>query len=728
MADINKNINIGVDTSSAEASLSKLSNKLDGVSTGNTKITKSTTELGKAQRVTLQSVLANGGAMGTLSGILGQSAMAFKDATEAVQLTGVSLKGLKGAIIATGIGALVVVIGELVGNWDKWVGLIDGSTKKLKELNEQRRQLGLETERTIQQQEQEIKLLEINGASSRRILQEKYANVTELIASQKIALEQAEKDVNLTNKSAEAIKTRNDEKTKLIGLENQLVTLSAEFDKLGRDKKEEQIAKSLKSREEAQRKADEELKKNIESLKKYGGIIENIELQTKKFADIDLSSSYVQVRNLTDAYFENRKALEEVLRIQKAIKYETDSEVNLRVKIAKENERNILKEIELIKERAERDQEAKQVEINNGIELKGLEASRIDIELKNIDAFLEGIKNKTEAQEDYLAKYQLEIEILRKRNQMDLDNNETQKTTLKDRLANIETTIDYIRLEERTALKYYDIISKKEEERDDFEKMFLRSRTEEDIKGYEERLKVYFDYVDKKRDLDNQITILDSEEQAIRTQNDINIANVGSEALLEAKQRTADAMLAIDESYAQASQTAYSNLYGFINVLQDENLIKSKGIRDALLLLEKGMAIAGVWIEEAKSSAQVKANMLAVPPVIGAAPNPLYGYAQGVGLKSIAMNKVGAGIATATILAQTIASFKSGGSSGGGGGGAAAYNPPAQFNMVGNSGQNQLAKTIGESQNRPVNAYVVSSDVSTALELERNKITNSTFI
>ena len=54
-----------------------------------------------------------------------------------------------------------------------------------------------------------------------------------------------------------------------------------------------------------------------------------------------------------------------------------------------------------------------------------------------------------------------------------------------------------------------------------------------------------------------------------------------------------------------------------------------------------------------------------------------------------------------------------------GGGGAAI--PPA-FNVVGQSGTNQLADAIGGQSQRPSRAYVVSNDVTTSQELERNII------
>lgn len=93
-------------------------------------------------------------------------------------------------------------------------------------------------------------------------------------------------------------------------------------------------------------------------------------------------------------------------------------------------------------------------------------------------------------------------------------------------------------------------------------------------------------------------------------------------------------------------------------------------------------------------------------------------------------------VSTATILAsgmKTVQQIKSvpkpkgvkGGSSSGGGapsgGGVAA---PA-FNIVGGSGQNQLADTIAEASNKPSRSYVVSSDVTTSQELERKTVTDA---
>ena len=60
------------------------------------------------------------------------------------------------------------------------------------------------------------------------------------------------------------------------------------------------------------------------------------------------------------------------------------------------------------------------------------------------------------------------------------------------------------------------------------------------------------------------------------------------------------------------------------------------------------------------------------------------------------------------------------GSSGGGSGGGATMTP--QFNVVGNNGINQLAQL----QQQPVQAYVVSGEVTTAQSLDRNRVQNAT--
>ena len=93
---------------------------------------------------------------------------------------------------------------------------------------------------------------------------------------------------------------------------------------------------------------------------------------------------------------------------------------------------------------------------------------------------------------------------------------------------------------------------------------------------------------------------------------------------------------------------------------------------------------------------------------------------------------IAAGIAIAAGLANVAKigqqKFEGGGSTGGGGGASVPNGgtiPQApSFNVVGNSGINQLAQL----QQQPTKAYIVSGDVTTAQSLDRNRIENATLV
>lgn len=159
---------------------------------------------------------------------------------------------------------------------------------------------------------------------------------------------------------------------------------------------------------------------------------------------------------------------------------------------------------------------------------------------------------------------------------------------------------------------------------------------------------------------------------------------------------------------------------------------KSKGIAKGILILEQSLAIGQVITNASRSIAQATANLAAVPAVIGTVPNPLYPVQAAATAKGIATTKISAGISIANILAQTIGKLSNssglgGGSASGGssGGGGASATP--QFNLVGQSSTNQLTATIASQQNRPVQTYVVGSQVTSQQALDRNAQQNSVF-
>jgi len=107
--------------------------------------------------------------------------------------------------------------------------------------------------------------------------------------------------------------------------------------------------------------------------------------------------------------------------------------------------------------------------------------------------------------------------------------------------------------------------------------------------------------------------------------------------------------------------------------------------------------------------------------------------------KALAQGGIFGGIAAAGIIAAGLANVRTitatsdptppsfaTGSIGGGTGGIQAPSAPPAFNVVGTSGANQLAGAIASQQQQPVKAFVVSNDVTTAQELDRNIVSGAT--
>ena len=145
---------------------------------------------------------------------------------------------------------------------------------------------------------------------------------------------------------------------------------------------------------------------------------------------------------------------------------------------------------------------------------------------------------------------------------------------------------------------------------------------------------------------------------------------------------------------------------------------KSKGVQRAAVVAESAIGIAKMII--ANKTANIAA--LATPQAIatsGAAAAPV-----------IAMNNISTAIGIAGNIAATAKALQSlgGGSTptppslDGGGGSAGVGMQSPNFNVVGNSGVNQLAQL----QQQPVQAYVVSGEVTSAQALDRNRVKNAT--
>jgi len=151
---------------------------------------------------------------------------------------------------------------------------------------------------------------------------------------------------------------------------------------------------------------------------------------------------------------------------------------------------------------------------------------------------------------------------------------------------------------------------------------------------------------------------------------------------------------------------------------------KNKALQATALIGESAVGIAKTIIntQAANSAAVLKYALLPGGIALAAAEKTI--------------NNVGAGISIAanlTATAKGLSALKAGGSPPSGavpsnrGGGSAPSIPsaPPSFNVVGQSDTNQLADAIGSQSKQPTKAYVVSSDVTNAQEMDRNIISGA---
>mgnify|MGYP000905275627 CR=1 FL=1 len=209
--------------------------------------------------------------------------------------------------------------------------------------------------------------------------------------------------------------------------------------------------------------------------------------------------------------------------------------------------------------------------------------------------------------------------------------------------------------------------------------------------------------------------------------NDINLKYQDIEQEARDKKSKADKEAAkkeLEEAKAVAEQKAAIQMQGLDTAMQGVQLIKGlfekqKGVQKAAVIAESAIGIAKMVI----------ANKLAN---IGALATPQAIATSGVSAAPvIAMNNISTGIGIAANIAATAKALKTlgggsapsaGGNIGGGSSTGSVMSP--NFNVVGNSGINQL----GQLQQKPMKAYVVSGDMTTAQALDRNRIENATLV
>jgi hypothetical protein len=221
-----------------------------------------------------------------------------------------------------------------------------------------------------------------------------------------------------------------------------------------------------------------------------------------------------------------------------------------------------------------------------------------------------------------------------------------------------------------------------------------------------------------------EVDILEAEQESLRLQAIVDNANAGTQAKI-------DAQIALDQFTEQSRQTNLNRDKQISDaktkISDAEAQAKKDNLDKTAAVLENFSNIAGKETAAGKAFAVAAATIntyrgvsdaLAATTVTPFETALKFANAAAIGISGIANVK--------KILSVKTPPVSGGSASPSGSPTPAPLSVPPAFNIVGASGTNQLATAIGEQSQQPVQAFVVSSEVTTAQELDRNIIDEAT--
>jgi len=193
-------INVQANTAAATTDLTSTTKAVDNLTKAEKKLNK---ETGKTASQ-FEEVTKNGGAIAILDQLTGGLASRVRDTFEATKLFNFSLKGMRTALIATGIGAFVVALGLVVAYWDDIVEFITGANAELqKQIDLKNEYIGdLNHELTVMKAQQDLAIAQ--GGYNKELAAQQRARLKDLLEERKLAVELLELQLqNLRHKDYE---------------------------------------------------------------------------------------------------------------------------------------------------------------------------------------------------------------------------------------------------------------------------------------------------------------------------------------------------------------------------------------------------------------------------------------------------------------------------------------------------------------------------------------------
>ena len=579
---------------------------------------------------------------GGLSGQIVKFGKLFVSASKGIKVAGIALNGFKKALIATGIGAIVVLVGLLVANFDKLKDAVNGVSSAQKDNLETAKQTVAEEQSRLDITNSQDETLKRQGKSEKEILKLKINQTNEVIEALKIQLEQ-EKAIK---KSQVAAAERNQKilagivgfiaapVTLILGLIDAATALASKVP--GLNIEATSLAKDF-TMGTAKFVFDPE-----EVADEGDAVIEETE---KKLT---------QLTNTRDGYLNSIDEMNE-----KSNKKTTKDEENKQKKID-----NIINNFQKQRE----DKEAK-----TNAEKVDLQKKRAIAELKALGATKEEIE-KLEAHFADLRAEAVEKDQEKINNIMD-----RYATQLADREA--VTHEQKIRLRQERAIEEARLAGANAEQLLQIESFYSDLITQAQIKDQQD------------------LTKATEKEEAAR---------------LSLKMQALDSAISIANEESAVGRA--------LIVAKQILLAKEAVLNFKKNLINATSAMTGVTITASEAATETTASIAKAANV---APPPL-------NLPFIATALATAASVISAVKAAVGATKDAASKAGAGGGGLSGRLGTPQistqapsFNIVGASAENQLAQTIADQTQQPVQAYVVANDVTTAQGLERNIIQES---
>jgi hypothetical protein len=253
-------LNVVANTKQAEKALEGLNKNLEQVA-----------EVGDRNREGFELLdKVTGGYAGKIKDLAGGILGAVKGAKSFVG----ALKGVKGALLATGVGALVVALGTIIAYWDEIVDLFDNGTKALQNQEKEHRDILAQTEQELAVAENNQRILELQGKNTAAIVEEKKKLIKQQMAENDLLVENLKNQLQILLAEKERFKLFRDkeeeaeeiakveEKINKAILDRQKLEINLlSIEKKADDDKKKQAEDDRKRREDANKKRKEDQEK-----------------------------------------------------------------------------------------------------------------------------------------------------------------------------------------------------------------------------------------------------------------------------------------------------------------------------------------------------------------------------------------------------------------------------------------------------------------------------------